>query len=109
MPGLDGSGGKLTSPVLGNIPRWVALPEPVGLAPMKLPSASMIGIAIPVPLSEKGRSVAVTARLPTGSVSVSTSNLIDSERFMLSLLQNFLRNAKHYVLEWFRFAKHHSF
>src|SRR6185436_550113 len=100
MFGLDGSGVKLTSPVLVNIPRWVALPEPVGLAPMKLPLSSRIGIAIPVPLHEKGRSVAVTARLPTSSVSVSTSNLINSERFILSSPSEFLGNAKHYVLEW---------
>src|SRR6185369_671147 len=87
MFGLDASGVKWTLPVLVNIPRWVALPEPVGSAPTTLPLPSRIGIAIPVPLSEKGRSVAVTARLPTSSVIVSKRNFIDSERFMLSLLQ----------------------
>src|ERR1044072_4465016 len=87
MFGLDASGVKLTSPVLVNIPRWVALPEPVGLAPIKLPLSSRIGIATPVPLSEKGRSVAVTARLPTSSVSVRTRNFMDSERFIFLLLQ----------------------
>src|SRR4029079_1393325 len=87
MVGLDASGVKLTCPVLVNIPRWVALPEPVGSAPTTLPLPSRTGIAIPVPLSEKGRSVAVTARLPTSSVMVRTRNLIDSERFMLFLLQ----------------------
>src|SRR5690242_2544983 len=86
MFGLDASGVKLTLPVLVNMPRWVALPEPVGSAPTTLPLPSTIGTAIPVPLSEKGRSVAVTARLPTNSVNVSTRIFMDSERFIFFLL-----------------------
>src|SRR6185369_1048988 len=93
MFGLDASGVKLTLPVLVNIPRWVALPEPVGSAPITLPLPSRIGIATPVPLSEKGRSVAVTARLPASSVSVSTRNLTDSERFMISSPSNLVQCA----------------
>src|SRR5215211_1233110 len=107
MFGLDASGVKLTLPVFVNIPRWVALPEPVGSAPITLPLPSKIGIAIPFPLAEKGRSVAVTARLPTTSVSVSTRNFIDSERFILSSPSRFSAMPGHYVLEWRGLAKHH--
>src|SRR5215212_4213605 len=106
MFGLEASGVKMTLPVLVNIPRWVALPEPVGSAPTTLPLPSRIGIAIPFPLSEKGRSVAVTARLPTTRVSVSTRNLIDSECFMLSSPSGFSAIGD-YVLEWRGLAKHH--
>src|SRR5215213_3884218 len=91
MFGLEASGVKLTLPVLVNIPRWVALPEPVGSAPTTLPLPSKIGIAIPFPLAEKGRSVAATARLPTTSVSMSTKNFIDSERFIFLLLQGLVQ------------------
>src|SRR5215216_6020744 len=107
MFGLDASGVKLTLPVLVNIPRWVPLPEPVGSAPTTLPLPSRIGIAIPLPLSEKGRSVAVTTRLPTTNVSMSTTNLTDSECFMFSSPSRFSAMPGHYVLEWPGLAKHH--
>src|SRR5215208_2999508 len=107
MFGLDASGVKLTFPVLVNIPRWVALPEPVGSAPTTLPLPSRIGIATPFPFSEKGRSVAVTARLATNSVSVSTRNLADRKCFMISSPSRFSAMPGHYVLEWRVLAKHH--
>src|SRR6185369_4335854 len=108
MFGLDASGVKMTLPVLVNKPRWVALPEPVGLTPMRFPLPSRIGVAIPFPLAEKGRSTAATAKLPTSSVSVSTRNLTVSERFILSSPSSLKCNARHYVLEWRGLAKHHT-
>src|SRR5262249_21950408 len=62
-----GSGVNWTVPTAVHIPRWVAVPEAVTLAPIMLPAPSVIKVEAPFPLSAKGRSAATTGRDPSSS------------------------------------------
>ncbi len=47
------------------------MPEPVGIAPIRLPDSSVSRVATPVPLKAKGRSTADTGIVPSSRRTVS--------------------------------------
>src|ERR687890_1962816 len=88
-------------------PRCVAVPEPV-IEPTGTGPGTMV--ATPFPFNEKGRSVALTGKVPNMIAKPSTNDLMLRKRFicLFSLSAKFLWPLGPYVLMWSLLTKHHT-